>query len=123
MEKLHSNVYQLNENWLLGKIYNRLGILDGHFTLIFKKDNTEFKIYKHGGYSNTNPLNNYEQIEFNGFIDLSLLPIDTVNNLKEILNNSIESLQYYNDNKPKKCGSIWVFDCHETHKDFLKFLS
>ena len=55
MEKLHSNVYQLNENWLLGKIYNRLGILDGHFTLIFKKDNTEFKIYKHGGYSNTNP--------------------------------------------------------------------
>ncbi len=108
MASLYGNIYDLGNGWFHGEIHNLLSSyaegLDGHYTVVFKLDGS-FKLYKHGGYTG---LTSYEEVEFKGFIEN--LTDHAKNFMSDTVRNTIERMQFYNTDRPKRCGTQWVFD-------------
>lgn len=68
MPKLHGNLYDLKNGWYEGRMYNVLPVdglsLDGHYTIVFKWDLSDIRVFKHGDYGN---LVSIIEVEFKGF--------------------------------------------------------
>ena len=108
---MHGNIYELKSGWLKGELYNVLpyhtGDIEGHFTIIFKKDGSDFKVYKHGDYATSAPLTSFNKVEFKGFLSLSNTAEEF---FKKDVIETIGRLQFYKEGGRKQMGTLWVFD-------------